>query len=136
MALASFRLRPVRLRRTGPSSPFRLRRCEQGYFIAAHADEIYLNPEGIVFLQGYGSFRTFYKDAIDLLRIDWNVFRVGSHKSFAEPYTRMDMSPEDRESRSRLIEYLWGAFQERVVEARGLEATAIDDYAQNLVAYT
>ena len=109
---------------------------QQGYFIAAHADEVYLNPEGIVFLQGYGTYRTFYKDAIDLLRIDWNVFRVGSHKSFAEPYTRMDMSPEDRESRIRLLDHLWGAYQERVVEARGLDAAAIDDYAQNLVAHT
>jgi protease-4 len=109
---------------------------QQGYFIAAHADEVYMNPEGIVFLQGYGTFRTFYKDAIDLLRIDWNVFRVGSHKSFAEPYTRMDMSPEDRESRARLIDYLWGSYQERVVEARGLDANAINDYAQNLVAHT
>ena len=109
---------------------------QQGYYIAAHADEVYMNPEGIVFLQGYGTFRTFYKDAIDLLRIDWNVFRVGSHKSFAEPYTRMDMSPEDRESRTRLLDYLWDTYQERIVTARGLDPEAIDDYAQNLVAHT
>ena len=109
---------------------------QQGYYIAAHADEVYMNPEGIVFLQGYGTFRTFYKDAIDLLRIDWNVFRVGSHKSFAEPYTRMDMSPEDRESRARLLDYLWDTYQERIVTARGLDPEAVDDYAQNLVAHT
>ena len=109
---------------------------QQGYYVAAHADAVYLNPEGLVFLQGYGTFRTFYKDAIDLLRIDWNVFRVGSHKSFAEPYSRMDISPEDRESRARLLEHLWGTYQERVVAARGLDETAVDDYAQNLVAYT
>lgn len=109
---------------------------QQGYYLAAHADEVYMNPEGLVFLQGYGTYRTFYKDAIDLLRIDWNVFRVGSYKSFAEPYTRMDMSSEDRESRARLLEHLWGAYQERVVVARGLDSMAIDDYAQNLVAHT
>ena len=108
---------------------------QQGYYIAAHADEVYMNPEGIVFLQGYGTYRTFYKDAIDLLRIDWNVFRVGSHKSFAEPYTRMDMSPEDRESRARLLESLWGAYQEGVAAARGLDPGAVDDYAQNLVSH-
>ncbi len=109
---------------------------QQGYYIAAHADEVYMNPEGLVFLQGYGTYRTFYKDAIDLLRIDWNVFRVGSYKSFAEPYTRMDMSPEDRASRARLLDHLWGAYQERVAAARGLDASAVDDYAQNLVANT
>ena len=56
---------------------------QQGYYLAARADEVYLNPEGLVFLQGYSTYRTYYKDAIDLLKVDWNVFRVGSHKSFA-----------------------------------------------------
>ena len=109
---------------------------QQGYYLAAHADEVYLNPEGIVFLQGYSAFRTYYKDALDLLRIDWNVFRVGNYKSFAEPYTRMDMSPEDRESRQRLVDHLWSSYQEHVVAARGLAEDAIDDYARNLVAHT
>lgn len=109
---------------------------QQGYYLAAHADEVYLNPEGLVFLQGYGAYRTYYKDAIDLLKIDWNVFRVGTHKSFAEPYTRMDMSPEDRASRQRLIDYLWASYEENVVAARGLADDAITDYAQNLVAHT
>ena len=54
---------------------------QQGYFIAAHADEVYLNPEGIVFLQGYGSYRTFYKDAIDLLRIDLKRVNPGNSPS-------------------------------------------------------
>ena len=109
---------------------------QQAYYLAARADEVYLNPEGLVLLQGYGTYRTYYKDAIDFLKVDWNVFRVGSHKSFAEPYTRMDMSPEDRESRRRLVDHLWASYQRRVVEARGLAPDAIDDYAQNLVAHT
>jgi protease IV len=58
---------------------------QSGYYLAAHADELYMHPEGLVFLQGYGGFRSYYKDAIDKLRLDWNVFRVGTHKSFAEP---------------------------------------------------
>ena len=108
---------------------------QQGYYLAAHADEVYLNPNGLIFIQGYGSYRTYYKDAIDLLRIDWNVFRVGSHKTAFEPYTRMDMSPEDRESRSNMLDHLWTAYQDSVVTARGLPEGAIDDYAQNLVAH-
>jgi protease-4 len=109
---------------------------QQAYYLAAHADEVYLNPEGIVFIQGYGSYRDYYKDAIDLLRIDWNVFRVGTHKSFVEPYTRTDMSPEDREFRGRLTRHLWESYDEHVVAARGLAENAIDDYTQNLVAHT
>ena len=107
--------------------------AQQGYYLAAHADELYLHPEGLVLLQGYGSYRNYFKDAIELLRIDWNVFKVGTHKSFVEPYTRMDMSPEDRESRSRLIDQFWNTYQQDVVTARGLPEGAIDDYAQNMV---
>jgi protease-4 len=108
---------------------------QQAYYLAAHADEIYMHPEGIVYLKGYGAYRNYYKDAIDLLRIDWNVFRVGTHKSFVEPYTRMDMSPEDRESRRRLIDQFWKMYEDDVVSARGLPEGAINDYSQNMVDY-
>lgn len=108
---------------------------QQAYYLAAHADEIYMHPEGIVYLQGYGSYRNYFKDAIDLLRIDWNVFKVGTHKSFVEPYTRMDMSPEDRESRSRLLDQFWAMYQDDVVAARGLPEGAVNDYSQNMVEY-
>jgi protease-4 len=108
---------------------------QQAYYLAAHADEIYLHPDGAVMLRGYGRFRTYYKDAIDLLRIDWNVFRVGTHKSFAEPYTRTDMSDEDRESSERLVGQLWTMYRTDVVAARGLEQGTVDDFTTNLVAH-
>lgn len=108
--------------------------AQPGYYLAAHADELYMHTEGIVFLQGYGGYRNYFRDAIEHLRIDWNVFRVGTHKSFVEPYTRMDMSPEDRESRMNLISQFWAMYREDVIAARGLPDGAIDDYAQNMVA--
>ena len=108
---------------------------QQGYYLAAHADELYMHPEGLVFLQGYGAYRNYFRDAIELLRIDWNVFRVGTHKSYVEPYTRMDMSPEDKESRTRLIDQFWDAYQADVMAARGLEDGSIDDFAQNMVSH-
>ena len=107
---------------------------QAGYYLAAHADEIYLHPEGLVFLSGYGSFRTYYRDVLETLRVDWHVFRVGTHKSYVEPYTRMDMSPEDRESRSRLSNQFWTAYQSDVESARGLEPGTVDALAQELVA--
>ena len=108
---------------------------QSAYHLAAHADELYMHPEGMVFLQGYGGFRTYYKDAIDTLRLDWNVFRVGTHKSFVEPYTRMDMSPEDRESRTRLVGQFWTMYQQDIEAARGIPEGTIDDFAQNLVTH-
>jgi protease-4 len=47
----------------------------------------------------------------------------------------MDMSPEDRESRTRLIDQFWRMYRQDVVGARGLPEGAIDDYAQNMVEH-
>jgi protease-4 len=108
---------------------------QPGYFLAAHANEVYLHPKGLVFLQGYGSYRTYYKAAIDKLRLDWHVFKVGTHKSFAEPYTRTDMSPEARESLTGLVEQFWSMYGDDVEASRELDAGAIDDFADNMVAH-
>tara|TARA_R110002096_G_scaffold5809_3_gene26812 strand:+ start:3570 stop:5423 length:1854 start_codon:yes stop_codon:yes gene_type:complete len=109
---------------------------QAAYYIAAHADELYMHPKGLVFVRGYGGYRTYYKDLIDTLRLDWNVFRVGTHKSFVEPYTRMDMSPQDREARTRLIDQFWAMYLEDVENARGLDAGTVDDFVQNMVTKT
>ena len=106
---------------------------QAAYFLASHADEVYLNPEGLVFLQGYGRYRTYYKDAIDKLRIDWNIFRVGTHKSYVEPYTRMNMSDASREDTQRLADQLWDLYRSDVVQARGLDEGAVDEFANRML---
>lgn len=104
-----------------------------GYFLAAHADEVYMHPRGILLLQGFGAYRNYYKEAIDKLKIDWHVFRAGKFKSAVEPFIRNNMSDEDRGSLSRIIEQLWSTFQEDIVAARGIEPDSIgeliDDFA-------
>jgi protease-4 len=108
---------------------------QPAYYLAAHADEVYMHPHGAILFRGYGQYRQFYKEAIDKLRIDWNVFRVGTHKSFVEPYTRMDMSDENRSDSGRIVNQLWSMYREGVVAARGLEKGAVDDFASNLLEY-
>src|SRR5580693_7007692 len=70
---------------------------QERYYLAAQADEIYLDPMGFVLLDGYDRYRTYFKDVLDKLGVDINVFRVGEFKSAVETYTRTNMSPEDRE---------------------------------------
>jgi len=108
---------------------------QQGYFLAVHADEVYVHPEGGLLLQGYGRFRTYFKDAIDILKLDWNIFRVGTHKSFAEPFERMNMSDADKEATQHLIDQLWSTYREDVALARGLEVADVDDFANNFVQH-
>ena len=108
---------------------------QQGYYLAAHADEVYLHPDGAVMFRGYGRFGKYYKDAIDLLRVDWNIFRVGTHKSAVEPFMLNAMSDEDRAASERLVGGLWQMFRDDVVAARGLDEGAIDHFTTNLLDY-
>ena len=73
---------------------------------------------GSVMIDGYGNYRTYLKGVIDKLKIDLNVFQAGKYKSFVEPFTRTDMSEEDKEASGRWLEALWAAYQGDVVAAR------------------
>ena len=98
------------------------------YYVAAHADEVYLDPMGLVVLEGYERYRNYYKDALDKLGVDINVFRVGTYKSAVEPYLRSDMSPEDREASQAFVNSLWETYLAAVAKARGLTPEALSAY--------
>jgi protease-4 len=104
---------------------------QQAYYIASHADEVYMHPDGLLFLPGFAVYRNYFKDAIDKLKIDWNIFKVGTHKSFVEPYMRTDMSDEDRSAMTRLLDQLWDHYKEEVAAARGLDVSVLDDFTVN-----
>ena len=101
------------------------------YYLASVADEAYMHPQGIAFIQGYGGYRPYFSEAIEKLMLDWNVFRVGKYKSFIEPYTRMDMSDESREALSNVIEQLWEVYLLDVESARGLDEGSVADMVDN-----
>ena len=101
------------------------------YYVAAHADEIYMDPKGLLILEGYERYRNYYKSALDKLGIDVNVFRVGTFKSAVEPFIRDDMSSEDREASQRFVNSLWESYLVAVGKARNLEPAAIRGYVDN-----
>ena len=88
---------------------------------------------GLVAIDGYERYRTYYKDLFDKLGVEINLFRVGAYKSAAEVYVRTDMSPEDREESLAYLNALWLSYRTAVAEARGLTPTDISDYVANLV---
>lgn len=101
------------------------------YYFASHADEIYMHDFGFVLIEGFGYFKTYFADAIDKLKVDVNVFRVGEYKSFVEPYERNSMSDEDRESARRWLEQLWNVYRRDVAAARNLTREDFDMYVNN-----
>lgn len=106
---------------------------QPAYYLASHADEVYMHLDGLLLLPGFDRYRSYFKDAIDKLRIDWNIFKVGTHKSFVEPYMRMDMSEEDREATTQLLDQLWRSYREEVSTARGIDSSVIDEFSLNLL---
>lgn len=127
-ALAQFRKSGKKIVATGVN-------YEQAqYYLAAHADEVYLDPFGVVFVEGYDRYRMFLRDAIDKLAVDVNVFKVGTHKSYTDGYTRNEMSPEEREESLVWLRVLWDAYQADVSKARGLPGGALQAYVNEAAA--
>lgn len=102
------------------------------YFLAAHADEIILNPLGSVMLTGFGSYSSYFKEALDKLKINVHVFRVGKYKSAVEPFLGKGMSDEARADRLELVDSLWQFYTSRVEQLRGLPTGALNDLANNM----
>jgi protease-4 len=99
---------------------------QRAYYLASRADEIYMHPDGFLLFQGFGAYRNYFKSAIDKLKVDWHIFRVGTHKSAVEPFMRDDMSDEHRQSLERWLGELWDLYQHDVLAARGLEPDTIE----------
>jgi protease-4 len=98
------------------------------YYLAAQAGEVYLDPLGFVYIDGFSYYRMFFKDAIDKLGVDINVFRAGTFKSYTDQFSRSDMAPSEREESSVWLDSLWNAYTQDVTRARSLPATALKDY--------
>lgn len=112
---------------------------DQGsYYLAAHADEAYVHPEGMVLLEGLGRYRNYYRSALDKLGIQMHVFRVGTYKSAVEPYLLDGPSEAAREADAYWLGDVWNVFLEDVAKARGLDAAelrrGIDELPQRVAA--
>jgi protease-4 len=98
------------------------------YYLAAQAGEVYLDPMGLIYLDGFSYYRMFLKDAIEKLGVDVNVFRAGTYKSFTDQFSRSDMAASEREESSVWLEALWNAYQQDVTRARSLPAGALNEF--------
>lgn len=102
------------------------------YYLASHADEIHLDPMGGVLLTGLGSYPLYYRDALDKLKIQLNVFRVGEYKDAVEPFTRTSMSSESRRHNSEWIEALWQHYTDRMETQRELPTGSLQQLTDTL----
>lgn len=102
---------------------------EQEYYLSSLADEVIVNPMGMMELNGLSSKQMFLKGALEKYGVGVQVIRVGDYKSAVEPYIRSDLSPANREQTKALITDLWSKFLNTVADSRDLDT----DQLQKLV---
>ncbi|MCB1853880.1 MAG: signal peptide peptidase SppA [Halieaceae bacterium] len=98
------------------------------YLLASYADTVIVNPYGGVALEGFSSYRNYFRDALEKLSINMHVFKAGEHKSVAEPFLRDDMSAPEKAITERWLQVLWGQYAAAVEAQRDLAPGTINDY--------
>jgi protease-4 len=98
---------------------------QRQYLVASHASEVYLHPMGMVTIKGFGRHKNYYRDALDKIGVTVNLMKVGTYKSFAEPYIGNGPSQAASEAEAFLYNGLWDTYTAQVEKNRKLPAGAV-----------
>ncbi|MEM6612272.1 MAG: signal peptide peptidase SppA [Cyanobacteria bacterium P01_C01_bin.72] len=102
---------------------------EREYYLSSLADEVVMNPMGMMEFNGLSSKQMFFKGALEKYGVGVQVIRVGDYKSAVEPYIRNDLSEANRKQTKALISDLWGKFLNTVADSRKLDAGKLQKLA-------
>ncbi|MBK5194680.1 MAG: signal peptide peptidase SppA [Proteiniphilum sp.] len=105
---------------------------QTGYYLASLADKVAINPEGNLDLHGLASTPIFFKDALDKLGIEMQIFKVGTYKSAVEPFTQNEMSEANREQVTSFLHDAWSFLRGDIAESRSLTPQDIDMLANQM----
>ena len=101
------------------------------FLLASYADSIIINPFGGVGLEGFASYRNYFRETLEKLSVNMHVFHAGEFKSVAEPFLRDDMSPGEKQITGRWLEVLWGQYAATVEAQRELPPGSVNNYVNN-----
>ena len=105
------------------------------YYLSSVADKVMLNPQGIVEWRGVASSPIFYKNLLDKLGIEMQIFKVGTYKSAVEPFIATEMSPANREQVTAFIGSIWGQIVEGVSTSRKISRDSLNVYADRMLMF-
>jgi len=111
---------------------------QTAYYIASIADQIWLNPEGVLDLHGMASQIMFYKHMLDKLDIEMQIVRGPNNrfKSAVEPYFLDKMSEANREQMDKLLGTVWGHILQGISETRNISVEQLNQIADKLELMT
>ena len=99
------------------------------YYLASVADKVIINPQGNISWHGLASQPVFFKDLLDKLGIDVQVFKVGTYKSAVEPFIATEMSPANREQVTVFLNSIWNQLLDDVSVSRNISKDSLNAYA-------
>ncbi len=102
---------------------------QSGYYLASVADKIAINPQGSLDIHGLASIPVFYKDALEKLGIEVQVFKVGTYKSAVEPFTLTEMSEANRQQTTSSLNDIWSFMRSDLANSRHLSIDEVDSVA-------
>jgi protease-4 len=102
------------------------------YYLASYGSKIIMNPMGGAYIQGFGVFRTYFKNALEKLKINFHVFAIGTYKSAADPLIRNSMSAPDKKQTRQWLNFLWDGYVEDVADNRGITAHRFLSYINDI----
>jgi protease-4 len=109
---------------------------EADYYLASVADDITINPQGVLEFNGLSAELTFIKGTLDKLGIVPEIFRVGEFKSAVETFTRQDMSPENRAQVSSYVNSIYNFYLDNVAKSRGIEISTLKNVSDSMLVRT
>lgn len=108
----------------------------RSYYVCSVADEIYMNPQGMMDFRGLASSTQFNKGVFDKWGIEMQVFKVGTFKSAVEPYIETKMSDANREQVSSYLNDIWGTLLKDISDSRGISIEQLNKYADECLLFT
>jgi protease-4 len=109
---------------------------QNDYYLNSVADQIYLNPVGELDFKGLASEVIYMKDLQEKSGVKFEVIRHGKYKSAVEPFLAQEMSPENREQLSELLQSIWQTIVTDISESRKIDVAALNAIADSLGART
>ncbi|NCC10994.1 MAG: signal peptide peptidase SppA [Bacteroidia bacterium] len=105
------------------------------YYLSSVADKVLLNPKGMLEWRGIASTPIFYKDLLQKIGVEMQIFKVGTYKSAVEPFNSTEMSPANREQVSAFIGSIWEQMVSDVAQSRHLPKDSLQAYADRLLMF-
>lgn len=105
------------------------------YYLSSVADKVLLNPQGMVEWRGLAATPMFFKDLLEKVGVEMQVFKVGTYKSAVEPFISTEMSPANREQVNAYLSSIWGRVTGDIAESRKMTVEALNAEADRMLMF-